>query len=605
MAGGKRDIEAGAAYVRVFLKKTEFERGLVKLRSELTKIGDHFTKTGAVFTAAGAALVGTIVKATMDFAAFGDVFDKMAIRTGISVESLSELKYAAEQSGATLETVEKSVRRMQRAIGEASSGMATYVDAFAALGLSVADLQGLSPERQFELVASRIAAIADPTKRAAAAMEIFGLSGTELLPMITGDMEALRQKARDLGLQMSTEDAKAAAAFGDAVNRMKNAALMAWYKIGAAATPVLEKITEAVRDFAIWAQKWIDEHRDLVVAALEVGGAIAAVGTVLVGLGTALSIAAIAVKGFTAALWILTAHPIVAAIAAVAAGVAGVATVIYLATKQTAALQNALDGAAKSGKKLSGMGAPDFGDIESDKDAQKKIASFTEGLAERLHDLRLRMIEDEQQRALAALRHRHAEELKAAEEEKRLAIEIAAMRRVQALEEAALLHEQIKKREEAEKRFRDDLDADLEELRIRAAKEGLDEDLAILELEKKREIEAAQELYPDRTETWRSGSGDLVTQTIKGVIPPEVLAAIEEKYGLKEQIAKEMYKPQQADMAPTGTFSGYALAALGGGSSPQERTAKGVAALVEKIAELLGLTEDQTRVLRDAMPEFD
>ena len=457
MAGGRRDIEAGSAYVRLFLKKTEFERGLVKLRSELTKIGDHFTKTGAIFTAAGAAIVGTIVKATMDFAAFGDTFDKMALRTGISVESLSELGYAAGQSGASLEAVEKSVRRMQRAISEASSGMATYIDAFESLGLSVADLQGLSPESQFKLIASRIAAIADPTKRAAAAMEIFGRSGTELLPMITDDMEALREEARRLGLQMSTEDAAAAAAFGDAVDRMKTAALMAWYKIGAAAAPVLEKITEAIRDFAVWSQHWIDEHRDLVVAALEVGGAIAAIGTALVGLGTALSIASIAVKGFTAALWILTAHPIVAAIAAVAAGVAGVATVIYLATQKTAALKDALDGAAKSGKKLSGIGVPDFDDIESSKDTQKKIASFTQGLAERLHDLRLRMIEDEEQRALAALRHRHEQELKAAEEEKRLAIEIAAMRRVQALEEAALRREQIKKREEAEKRFRDDL----------------------------------------------------------------------------------------------------------------------------------------------------
>ena len=618
MAGGRRDIEAGAAYVRVYLKKSEFERGLAQMRRKLETIGADFAKIGAVFSAVGGAIIGTITKAAMDFAGFGDTLDKMSIRTGISVEALSELRYAAEQSGSSLAALENGVKRMQRAIGEAAQGSATYVDAFQSLGIAVADLQRLSPERQFELVASHIAAITDPTKRAAAAMEIFGKSGTELLPLITDDMEALREEAQRLGLQMSTEGAASAAALGDAVDRMKDAATAAWYKIGQAAAPVLTDLADRIAILARDIGLFIQRHSELIDRVFRGAVIFAGFGSALGAVAAGFGIAAIAVKGFTGALWLLTAHPIVAAIAAVAAGVAGVATVIYLATRRTQELSTELSQAARRGREIE---IPDVsmrqaGELERDR------AKFAENLAERLHQVKLAAIEDEEKRELESLRHRHMAELVAAEKERRLAEEIASLRETQLAEEAALQKRYEDERARREKHFAEDLDADLEELRIRAAKEGLDEDLAILELEKKREIEAAKKLYEEslpaieqerrrdlEAEAARYPGKKVLPsgrrlEELQPIIPPEVLAAIEEKYGLKGQIAKQMYKPQQADMAPTGTFSGYALAALGGGGSVQQKTLKQAERIFDALVRLLGLTEDQTRAVKEALPEF-
>ena len=81
------------------------------------------------------------------------------------------------------------------------------------LGLAAADLQGLSPERQFELIGKRIAGIEDSMVRAGIALELFGRSGTMLLPML-GDLSSLRAEARRLGQTISTEDAEAADTFG-------------------------------------------------------------------------------------------------------------------------------------------------------------------------------------------------------------------------------------------------------------------------------------------------------------------------------------------------------------------------------------------------------
>ena len=62
--------------------------------------------------AGGAAIVGFAIGAIKNFADLGDELDKMSLRTGISVETLGELKFAAEQTGSGLETIEKAVKRM-------------------------------------------------------------------------------------------------------------------------------------------------------------------------------------------------------------------------------------------------------------------------------------------------------------------------------------------------------------------------------------------------------------------------------------------------------------------------------------------------------------
>src|SRR5690606_22999722 len=109
----------------------------------------------------------------------------------------------------------------QRTIYDAGRGLSTATDALADLNLTMRDLENLSPEAQFKLLAERLNGIDDPTRKAAIAMTIFGRSGTQLLPMLEGGtaaLEAYEAHARRLGLVMSSEDAEAADAFGDALD---------------------------------------------------------------------------------------------------------------------------------------------------------------------------------------------------------------------------------------------------------------------------------------------------------------------------------------------------------------------------------------------------
>ena len=120
---------------------------------------------------------------------------EMSRRTGMSVEALSALKYAAGQSGVEMEAVETGVRKMQRAIVESAAGSRQASEAMLQLGLSIGDLKDLSPQRQFELIADRLSKVQNPTLRAAIAMHIFGRAGTELLPVIEGGKAGLAASA--------------------------------------------------------------------------------------------------------------------------------------------------------------------------------------------------------------------------------------------------------------------------------------------------------------------------------------------------------------------------------------------------------------------------
>ena len=287
-----RGIRAGAAYIELFINDSKLVRGLEKASKKLKAFGDAITGWGQKMTAIGAAITAPLVGSAKAFATMGDQIAKMSRRTGVSIESLSELAYAAQLSGANIETLEASLRKMQRSIVDAAQGSQTAVDALALLGLTFEDFRGLSPEQQFKLIAERISKIESPTVRAAAAMELLGRSGTQLIPLMADGakgIEALQQQARDLGLTMSTEDAHAAEALNDAFDTLWKVLKQGVFIIGSALAPTLKSVSEWIIRTVVTTTAWIKQNKDLVVTIFKVAAGILAGGLALMALGYAIT----------------------------------------------------------------------------------------------------------------------------------------------------------------------------------------------------------------------------------------------------------------------------------------------------------------------------
>lgn len=290
--GNANAIRAGRAFVELFADDTKLVRGLRAAEKKLRAFGASISRMGRQMATLGSAILTPLVAASKAFAVMGDSVGKMAKRTGFSTEALSELSFAAQQSGTTIETLENGVRKMQRTIADAGQGSKTAADALGMLGLSYQQLSRLSPEAQFKLIADRLSQIKNPTLRAALAMQVFGKSGTAMLPMLehgAAGIESLQQEARALGLTMSTEDASAAEDFTDALGRLWKVVKMTTFQVGAALAPALQQLAGWVTKVIVTFNDWLKQNRQVVVTVAKIAAAVVAGGIALMLFGGTIS----------------------------------------------------------------------------------------------------------------------------------------------------------------------------------------------------------------------------------------------------------------------------------------------------------------------------
>jgi len=287
-------VRAGGVFVEIGAEPRKFFSALGKVNGQIGKLGDSMSSAGTKMAAIGAGVVGPIFASAMAFANVGSALYDMSKRTGVATESLSVLQFAAEQTGTDMSGVETAVKKMQKAIFAAGNGSKEAADALAMVGLSANDLSGLSADEQMGKIADGLMSIQDPGARAAVAMQIFGKSGTSILPMLEGGsagMAAFADEAKRLGLIMDTETAAKADALGDAVDAVKSSMKMAFIQVGSAVAPMLTKLAEGLAVVAANVGKFISENQSLVVSVLKGGAALVVVGSGLAVLGRSITLA--------------------------------------------------------------------------------------------------------------------------------------------------------------------------------------------------------------------------------------------------------------------------------------------------------------------------
>ena len=137
----------------------------------------------------------------------GDDLVDLNAQTGVAVDKLLELQMAFDLNGLKAENVQPVLAKMQRMIADAGSGSAEVAAKFAAMGISIGDIQGLSADEQLMKIGEAIGKIQNPAHRAAAAMDIFGKSGAKLLSVfatadeITGMAGGMDEVRKMLGNQ--------------------------------------------------------------------------------------------------------------------------------------------------------------------------------------------------------------------------------------------------------------------------------------------------------------------------------------------------------------------------------------------------------------------
>jgi len=255
---------------------SRYERSMRNMRrvSETTskKIQGHFTGiksrvTGLMgkVTALTALLgAGTFTALIRDSFATIDTLAKTGDAIGMSTEALSTFQYAADLSGVSNMTLNSSLMRMSKRLGEATKGYGAAKRELAGLGLSAQDLIKLPLEQTFIVVAEKIKGLGTEAEKSAAAAAIFGREGIALVNMLNLGREGLikaYKEAEKFGITISRIDAKQIEEANDAFVRARMAVRGAAWMMAVALAP-------SVRDVTLRFAEWVAQNRELIATRI-------------------------------------------------------------------------------------------------------------------------------------------------------------------------------------------------------------------------------------------------------------------------------------------------------------------------------------------------
>jgi hypothetical protein len=174
--------------------------------------------------------LGLVALVTAPFMAFSnaaeslDAASKSASRLGISVSTFQTLSQVADEAGVSVEQMTGMMTRLGIRVTEASRGNKAAQDSLSRLGLTFAQLQAQSPQRQFEMIAQRIMALPTAAQRSAAAVAIFGKSGAQAMGLIaaasTGAISEVEKLRDRLGANMTDQQTAGIEIMNDALSRL-------------------------------------------------------------------------------------------------------------------------------------------------------------------------------------------------------------------------------------------------------------------------------------------------------------------------------------------------------------------------------------------------
>jgi hypothetical protein len=212
----------GALRVVLGADTAAFETGLNKARASASSFAASVTKI-----AAGVGLehglekaVESIVHGFKEAVKSADDMGKAAQKVGLPVEELTKLKFAADLSDVSLESLSAGLGKLSKNMAAVATGSKEQKDHFDALGITVTNADGTlrSVSDVFADLSGKFAESADGAAKTATALNLLGKGGKDLIPLLNEGkhgIEEMTQMAEKMGLVISQNTANASQKFND------------------------------------------------------------------------------------------------------------------------------------------------------------------------------------------------------------------------------------------------------------------------------------------------------------------------------------------------------------------------------------------------------
>lgn len=168
----------------------------------------------------------------------GDELSKFSQKSNFSVERLSELEYGAKLADVSMGQLKAALTLFNVELSEAGKESSKAGQLFKALGVDIT--QG--PQVAFDQFVESVNKLPDTETKVAVMRQAFGRAGAEMIPLLK-NLQETTEKARALGMVMSTENANAAERAKDAMTELNRAM-----------QPIILAMTPTITGFATLAE---------------------------------------------------------------------------------------------------------------------------------------------------------------------------------------------------------------------------------------------------------------------------------------------------------------------------------------------------------------
>jgi len=233
--------------VRLEAESSKLHSELQRANSQISRFGKNTQNAMGLAKKAIAGLSVGIVLGKLSSMAkeaidAGDQLGKMSQKVGLSVEKLSALQYSASLADVSTQQLETGLVKLNKTLGQSGTQGERQREILAALGITSSDTGEVVVQ-----LADRFSKMEDSAVKTAAAVELFGRAGAQLIPLLNTGADGLRaqeDELRRLGALMGTDVAKASEELNDNLTRLNTAFTGVKLKIVGDALPALVRMTE-------------------------------------------------------------------------------------------------------------------------------------------------------------------------------------------------------------------------------------------------------------------------------------------------------------------------------------------------------------------------
>lgn len=202
------------------------------------------------------AMVGALVKCTVNAAETADELLTLSQTTGLTTDELQKMQYAADFVDVSLDTMTGAMTKLTSTMSKARDGSKESAEAFKQLHIKVTDSRGALKDSNdvFYETIDKLGKIKNETERDALAMKIFGKSAKELNPLIEAGSQKLKElgiEAENLGVIMGEDDLESLGTLNDAMDRFGKTTDALKNSLGLTLLPILTSLFEAISNIPV------------------------------------------------------------------------------------------------------------------------------------------------------------------------------------------------------------------------------------------------------------------------------------------------------------------------------------------------------------------